>query len=170
MSTTPSPAVEEHPLLWYLIGPSFIYGTIITTAVMVVADDNESDFDVFFVVLASTIIVWIAHTFSELVAGGPRASDVPVPARVVLRHAFEHSLGLLTAAVLPLIFLLLGALGAFDEYIAYYLALAASLLSLGVVGWLSIQRRGYRWPVRLAGALGTMLVGVLVVILKALDK
>ena len=170
MTTTSPSAAPEHPLLWYLIGPSFIYGTIITTAVMVVADDNESDFDVFFVVLASTIIVWIAHTFSELVAGGPRAGGTPVPTRAVLRHAFEHSLGLLTAAVLPLIFLLLGALGAFDEYVAYYLALGASLLSLAVVGWLSVQRRGYGWPLRLAGGLGTVLVGVLVVILKALDK
>ncbi len=170
MTTTPSPVVEEHPLLWYLIGPSFIYGTIITTAVMVVTDENESDFDIFFVVLASTIIVWIAHAFSELVAGGPRASDAPVPPRVVLRHAFEHSLGLVTAGVLPLLFLLLGALGAFDEYIAYYLALGVSLLSLALVGWLSVRRRGYGWPLRLAGALGTTLMGVLVVILKALDK
>ncbi len=170
MTSTSPPVVAEHPLLWYLIGPSFIYGTIITTAVMVVADDNESDFDVFFVVLASTIIVWIAHTFSELVAGGPRAADTPIPAGVVLRHAFEHSLGLLTAAALPLVFLLLGALGAFDEYLAYYLALGASILSLGVVGWLSVRRRGYAWPLRLASALGTMLVGMLVVILKVLDK
>ena len=137
---------------------------------MVVADDNQSDFEVFFVVLASTIIVWIAHIFSELVAGGPRASDTPVPAGAVLQHAFEHSLGLLTAAVLPLFVLLLGALGAFDESVAYYLALGASLLSLGIVGWLSVQRRGYGWLLRLAGGLGTMLVGVLVVILKALDK
>lgn len=170
MTSTAPPPSEEHPLLWYLIAPSFIYGTIITTSVMVVADDNEPDFQVFFVVLASTLIVWIAHVFSELVAGGPHSADAPVATRVVVRNAFEHSLGLLTAAVLPLLVLLLGALGLFDEPVAYYLALGASLLSLAVVGWLSVKRRGYGWPLQLAGAVGTTLTGVLVVILKALTK
>jgi hypothetical protein len=36
---------------------------------MLVADDSQPDLDVFLVVLASVVIVWIAHTFSELVAG-----------------------------------------------------------------------------------------------------
>ena len=161
---------ERHGLLWTLIGPSFIYGTIIVTAVMVVADDTQPDLDVLLVVLASVVIVWIAHTFSELVAGGPRAADAPIPARIVLRHALGHSMGLLTSAALPLLFLLLGAVGLLDEYLAYYLALGVAILSLAIVGWLSVQRRGYRWGWRLAGALATTLAGVLVVILKALEK
>ena len=112
------PAADRHQLLWTLIGPSFIYGTIIVTAVMVVADDTQPDVDVFLVVLASVVIVWIAHTFSELVVGGPRATDSPIPARTVLRHALDGSAGLLTSAALPLFYLLLGALGMLDEYVA----------------------------------------------------
>jgi len=168
MQTHESP--EEHRRLWNLIGPSFIYGTIIVTAVMVVADDSQPDLDVFLVVLASVVIVWIAHTFSELVAGGPRAADARVGARVVLRHALEDSEGLLVSAAIPLLFLLLGAVGVLEEYLAYYFALGAAILSLAVVGWLSVQRRGFRWPWRFAGALATTLAGLLVVILKVLEK
>ncbi|MDP9027106.1 MAG: hypothetical protein M3N46_06050 [Actinomycetota bacterium] len=164
------PAANRHQLLWTLIGPSFIYGTIIVTAVMVVADDTQPDVDVFLVVLASVVIVWIAHTFSELVAGGPRATDVPIPTRTVLRHALDGSAGLLTSATLPLLFLLLGAFGVLEEYLAYYLAIGAAILSLAIVGWLSVQRRGYGWRLRVAGALATTLAGALVVILKALEK
>lgn len=161
---------DTHPLLWTLIGPSFIYGTIIVTAVMVVADDSQPDLDVFLVVLGSVVVVWIAHTFSELVAGGPRAADAPIPTRTVLRHALDNSAGLLASAALPLLFLLLGAIGVLEEYLAYYFALGAAILSLAVVGWLSVRRRGYGWPLRVAGAFATALAGVLVVILKALEK
>ena len=161
---------EKHRRLWNLIGPSFIYGTIIVTAIMVVADDSQPDFDVFLVVLVSTVVVWIAHTFSELVAGGPRATDAPVGTRVVLRHAVDNSAGLLGSAALPLLFLLLGAVGVLEEYLAYYFALAAAILSLAIVGWLSVQRRGFGWPLRLTGALATTLAGLLVIVLKALEK
>ncbi|MEO6532877.1 MAG: hypothetical protein ABIO06_04810 [Pseudolysinimonas sp.] len=157
----------RNPLLWMLIGPSFIYGTIVAVTDMVLADDSEADIQVFLVVLASIVIFWIAHAVSEIVAGGPAGDEAPTPAKVVVRHALEHSVGLLAAAILPMMFLLLGALAVLDEYLAYYLALAASILTLGVVGWLSVQRRGYIWPWRLLGALGSVLLGVLVVILKA---
>lgn len=157
----------RNPVLWMLIGPSFIYGTIIAVTDMVLVDDGQADIDVFLFVLASIVIVWIAHTVSEVVAGGPAGDEAPTPARVVVRHALEHSLGLLTAAILPMLFLLLGALQVLDEYLAYYLALGVAILALGVVGWLSVQRRGYIWPWRLLGALGAVLLGVLVVILKA---
>lgn len=156
----------RNPVLWMLIGPSFIYGTIIAVTDMVLADDSQADIDVFVFVLASIVIVWIAHTVSEVVAGGPAGDEAPTPAGAVVRHALEHSLGLLTAAILPMLFLLLGALQVLDEYLAYYLALGASIVALGVVGWLSVQRRGYIWPWRLLGAVGSVLLGVLVVILK----
>lgn len=170
MTSSESRTAARHDALWNLIGPSFIYGTIIVTAVMVVADDTQSDLDVFLVVLASVVIVWIAHGFSELVAGGPRATDEPIRSRHIVLHALEHSAGLLTSAVLPLLFLLLGALGWIEEYLAYYLALGASLISLAIVGWLSVRRRGYGWPLRLVGALATTFVGSLVILLKAVQK
>jgi hypothetical protein len=158
---------DRRSALWMLVGPSFIYGTIIAVTDMVLADENEADLQVFLFVLASIVIVWIAHTVSEIVAGGPAGDEAPIPAGEVVRHALQHSLGLLTSAVLPMLFLLLGALGALDEYLAYYLALGVAILGLGVVGWISVQRRGYIWPWRVLGAIAAVLLGVLVVILKA---
>jgi hypothetical protein len=153
----------------WLVAPSFIYGTIIVTAVMIVAEDTQSDLDVFLLTLASIAIVWVAHTFSEIVAGGPVASADPVPFGTVLRHALGNSAGLLAAAALPLALLLAGALGV-DENVAYYAALAVSVLSLAVIGWFAVQRRGYIWPLRLLGALSSAVVGLLVVVLKAILK
>jgi hypothetical protein len=153
----------------WLVAPSFIYGTIIVTAVMVVAEDTQSNLDVFLLTLTTIVVVWLAHTFSEMVAGGPAASAEPVPFGTVLRHALSHSAALLAAAVLPLAILLAGALGV-EEYLAYYTALGVSLASLAVVGWLAVQRRGYRWPFRLLGAASSVVLGSLVVTLQAIVK
>ena len=164
-----TPDILRRPRGSWLVGPSFIYGTIIVTAVMIVAEDTQSDLDVFLLTLTSIGIVWVAHTFSEIVAGGPAASAEPVRFGVVLRHALGHSAGLLAAAALPLALLLAGALG-LDENLAYYAALGVSVFSLAVVGWLAVQRRGYRWPLRLLGAVSSAAVGLLVVLLKAILK
>jgi hypothetical protein len=79
-----------------------------------------------------------------------------------------HSSGLLVAAILPLLLLLVGTFGGLTEYIAYYGALGVAVVVLAVLGWLVFAHRGNAWPVRLAGAVGTALLGAIVIALKAL--
>jgi hypothetical protein len=69
--------------------------------------------------------------------------------------------------VLPLICLMIGTLGGFTQQLAYFSALGVGVLSLGLLGWFVFAHRGNAWPIRLAGALGTALLGAIVVALNA---
>jgi hypothetical protein len=152
---------------WVLVRPPVIYGTIIAAAVIVAAD-RDSDFGIFVLTLGTIIMVWVAHVFSEVVAGEHAVSNPPTRFRVVFGHAIAHSAGLLVSAVLPLVFLLLGGLGVLPEQVAYYGSLAVAVLFLAVMGWLTLAHRGNAWPIRLAGAVATALMGGIVVVLKSL--
>jgi hypothetical protein len=154
--------------LWALVRPATIYGTIIVSAVIVAADDNDSDLDVFLLTIASTVLIWLAHLLSEAVAGEHAVTNPPTPLRVVFRYALSSSAGLLFAAVLPLLFLLLGVFDILSESLAYFAALAAAVLSLAVLGWLVFAHRGSAWPIRLVGALATAILGAVVILLKAI--
>ncbi len=162
----PSPASESR--LWFLVRPPTIYGTIIVSAVIVAANDNTTDFEVFELTLGTIVTVWVAHVFSEVVAGEHAVTNPPTPLRTVIRHAMGHASGLLIAAILPLLLLLVGTFGGLTEYIAYYASLGVAVLSLAVLGWLVFAHRGNAWPIRLAGAVGTALLGAIVVFLKSL--
>lgn len=153
---------------WMLVSPQTIYGTIIVSAVIVAADDWKSDLEVFTLTLATIVMVWVAHIFSELVAGAHTKVQPSPNVREVVAHAMVHSVGLLLAAIVPLLILLVGASGLIGDYTAYFVALTAAVVSLAVVGWFTFVRRGSPWPIRIAGAAGTALMAALVIFLKSL--
>ena len=153
---------------WFLVRPPVIYGTVIVSAVIVAAPDNDPDLELVLLTLATIGIVWVAHVFSEIVAGEHTVTSPPTPFRLVLRHAMSHSAGLLIAAVLPIVCLLIGSLGGIAQSAAYYASLGVGVLSLGLLGWFVFAHRGNIWPIRLAGAVGTALLGVGVVALNGL--
>lgn len=154
--------------LWSFVRPTTIYGTIIVAAVIVAADEDDSDLEIFALALATIVMVWVAHVLSEVIAGDHAVTNPPTPFRTVLAHAMVHSSGLLVSAVLPLLFLLVGGLGGFTEHFAYYGSLGAAVVVLAVLGWLVFAHRGNAWPIRVAGAAGTALLGAVVIILKSL--
>jgi hypothetical protein len=163
-----SATVPSESRLWFLVRPPTIYGTIIVSGVIVAADDRDADLEVFALTLATIVMVWVAHVLSEVVAGDHAVTNPPTPYRTVLAHAMVHSVGLLVSAILPLLFLLLGSVGGLTEYFAYYASLAVAVLSLAVLGWFVFAHRGNAWPIRLAGAAGTALMGGIVIALKSL--
>jgi hypothetical protein len=150
-----------------IVTPELIYGTIIVSAVIVVADDDESDLDVFGITLATMLVFWAAHVFAVTVASHGMRNGREVRLREAFRSAVKHSNGLLYAAVIPLLFLIVGALGIIEEYTAYYLSLAVGTVVLAVLGWMAFADRGSKWPMRLLGAAGTAFFGILVILLKA---
>jgi len=158
----------RHALWRAVFSPPFIYSTIIVCAVIIVADEFQSDLELFELTLGTIVTVWIAHVFSETVATGFNVHPRPTPVRELLHNALVHSSGILLAAVLPLVFLLLGALHVLDAEFSYWSSLIISVIALGVVGWMLIARRGSRWPWRLVGAVATAALGILVIALKAL--
>ncbi len=162
----PAPAPESR--WWLLVRPSVIYGTIIVSAVIVAAPDNDPDLELVLLTVVTIAIVWVAHVFSEIVAGEHTVTNPPTPFLVVLSHAMLNGSGLLISAVLPVICLLIGSLGGVTRSVAYYASLGVGVLSLGVLGWFVFAHRGNAWPVRLAGAVGTALLGAGVVVLNGL--
>jgi hypothetical protein len=150
---------------WFLVRPSVIYGTVIVSAVIVAAADDDPDLDLVFLTLGTIAIVWVAHVFSEIIAGEHTVTNPPTPFSLVLRHAMVHGAGLLVAAILPIVCLVLGAFGVLPHAVAYYSSLGVGVLSMGVLGWFVFAHRGNRWPVRLLGAIGTALLGAGVVAL-----
>jgi hypothetical protein len=167
-SRVAKPPAAAESRWWFLVRPPTIYGTIIVSAVIVAANDTDSDFEVFVLTLSTIVMVWVAHVLSEAVAGEHAVTNPPTPLGTVIRHAMVHSSGLLVAAILPLVFLLVGTFGGLTEYIAYYAALGVAVVVLAVLGWLVFAHRGNAWPVRLAGAVGTALLGAIVIFLKSL--
>ncbi|HEX4402210.1 MAG TPA: hypothetical protein VHZ98_12880 [Galbitalea sp.] len=173
MARKPRPAAVQSPQgpegrWWFLVRPQVIYGTIIVSAVIVAADDKDLDLEVIALTFSAIVIVWIAHVFSEIVAGQHTVTNPPTPFRAVLAHAMTHGAGLLISAILPLLTLAIGAVGLLPNHVAYLSALAVGVLSLAVLGWFVFAHRGNAWPIRLAGAVGTGLLGAGVVALNSL--
>jgi hypothetical protein len=149
------------------VRPQVIYGTVIVSAVIVAARDDIPDWELVLLVLGTVAIVWVAHVFSEVVAGEHAVTNPPTPIKIVLRHATAHAVGIPVSAVPPLVFLALGSLGWIPQSVAYFASLAVGILSLAVLGWLVFAHRGNAWPIRLAGAAGTALLGAIVVALNS---
>jgi hypothetical protein len=150
-----------------VVTPELIYGTIISSAVIAVADDDDSDFDVFVVTIVTMLVFWAAHVFAIAVANHGRREGRVIGIREAFRGGAHHSVGLLYASVIPLLFLVLGSIGVLDEDTAYLVALVVGMVLLGVLGWLAFADRGSPWPVRLLGGLGTALFGLVIVAFKA---
>jgi hypothetical protein len=151
-----------------IVTPELIYGTIIVSAVIVVADDDQSDLDVFGITLATMLVFWAAHVFAVTVASHGMRNGREIGLGEAFKSAVSHSHGLLLAAIIPLLFLIVGALGLIEEYTAYYLSLAVGTVVLAVLGWMAFSDRGSGWPMRLLGAVGTAFFGIIVILLKAL--
>jgi hypothetical protein len=145
-----------------------IYGTVLVSAVIAVGWEDETDLDVLLFVLGTVGVFWLAHVYSWVLA---REDDTEPRFRaigVAARDAIRHTVGLLTAMVLPAIFLLLAVVDWVDEYVAYYAALWVGVVVLTVLGYLASARRGSPWYLRVVSALLTASLGLLIIWLSAL--
>jgi hypothetical protein len=149
-----------------LVTPELIYGTIISSAVIAVAEDDDSDFDVFVVTILTMLVFWVAHVFAIAVANHGKRDGRIIGIGQAFRDGVQHSRGLLYASIVPLLFLILGFTGVLDEDTAYVVALLVGTLVLAVLGWMAFAERGSPWPVRVLGCLGTALLGLVIVLFK----
>jgi hypothetical protein len=149
------------------VTPESIYGTILVSALIVIVEDDESDFSLLVTVATSSFVFWIAHVFAATVANHGKRFGKEIPLGEALAHAVRHSAGLLTSAILPVLMLALGAFGVISESLAYDLALAVGVVVLVALGWLAFAERGARWYSCLLGGVVTGLLGLAVILLKA---
>jgi len=138
-----------------------IYGLIVYVVLIAATSDHEDDaFEVFGWSAIALVVFYLAHSFAEALA----AHDVPRIGAAV-RKGFVHSLGMLYAAVLPSIAILIaGACGLRGEQAADW-ALVVGLLVLGYLGYQAMADRGARVWARLVAALLTAFFGFVIMVI-----
>jgi hypothetical protein len=188
--TRPSPAAEPTPLTpaltdglprseprRELFSESAIYGLILVSALLLVSEDlTQGSWDTFVKVLGTVIVFWIAHVFAHIVAqlsAGITGSDRSGKAhslafRHAVRHAFAHSSGLLVAAIVPLVIVFAGVLSIISAEDATTAALWADVVLLGALGVFGAGGWTKNLAFRIVAGLLTALLGVAIIVLKAI--
>lgn len=145
-----------------------VYGVILVSGMIVVSGGHgESSWSVFWTVVITVLVFWLAHVYAGTVAHHGLDHDRVVGLREAFRGALKRSLGLLASALIPSFILLLGATRAIPDPLAVWAALWAGVIVLGVLGFIAFRRRGAPWPMQIVGALVTAAFGVAMIVLKA---
>jgi hypothetical protein len=147
---------------------SAIYGTIVTTAVIVTLseDPGASSGELMEAVAATSAVFCLAHAYSEFLGEFAGRTD-----RTRLRSfgaIVGRELPIVESAVVPLAALALGAFGVLGRNHAVTLALVVALLELLTWGYLAGRRMGVRLPGAVTIGLVNCAFGAAIVFLKAL--
>jgi hypothetical protein len=136
---------------------------VLVTALIAVGWEDDTDFDVLLFVVGTVFVFWLAHIYAAVVAS--RGEHSMGSLRTAIFNGIRHTYGMLVAMLVPAALLALAAIGLVEEYTAYYLALGSGVVILAVIGYGNAARNGGSWRWRLAGAVATTLLGLLVIVL-----
>jgi hypothetical protein len=168
------------------VTPEAVYASVLFAAVVAAASDEEpSPVDNTIVINdvtlhpsesavvllwagLSMVVFWAAHVFAHAVASHGVHDGKPVTVGEATGLAFRRAAGMLYAPLLPSIPLWLGAFGVigYDDAISW--TLNATMIVLGVLGFLAFTARGANWAARIFGGLGTSLLGLVIILINAL--
>jgi len=142
-----------------------IYGLVVFQ-VLVAAESDDPDEPLVLVLLWSVLSFlgfYVAHVFAEVVAR--HGAD---PLGTSIRKGFSHSAGMLYAAILPTLALLVCVLTRTEGDAASDWVLAVGMVVLAFLGYQATAQRGRPIWARLLGGLLTALVGFVVILLEYL--
>ncbi|WEF22267.1 MULTISPECIES: hypothetical protein [Microbacterium] len=150
-----------------------VYGTILVSGLVAVSSAHGETSLVVLVTVAVTVLVfWGAHVYAGTVARvsdrDEREQGETVGVRAAFAASVKHSLGMLSSATVPAVFLLAGTTRAMPDGLANDLALWSGVVILAFLGYVAFLRRGSPLLTRILGALGTASFGLVFVVLKAL--
>jgi drug/metabolite transporter (DMT)-like permease len=146
----------------WLVTPDAVYGLILFSALIGAVDDEDSDtLEVLLVSVASLVIFWGAHVFAGTIAS--HGADTKLGS--AFGRAVSHSSGMLYAAILPTLVLLLGVFHVVSADDAVSIALLVATLVLGVLGYSAFAQRRRHVVIRILGGIGTALFGLLMIVL-----
>ncbi|MBK4348322.1 hypothetical protein [Lacisediminihabitans changchengi] len=152
----------------HLVTADAVYGLILYSALLVVLVDDHDALETFFISSGTIVVFWAAHVYAGTIATHRGPDGEPQSMRSAFRHTISHVSGMLYAAVLPAIIVLLSAFGVLSIENAVDDALDLVVLLLAVLGYFSFAQRGAKIIVRILGAIGTGLFGVLIIILNVI--
>ncbi|MBC9937584.1 MULTISPECIES: hypothetical protein [unclassified Leucobacter] len=170
--TRPLAGARARGLRRDLVSESAIYGLILVSALLIVVSRGEqSSWDTFLKVSGTVVVFWVAHVFAHIVArlssvgsGSGEAGEF----RSALRHALAHSTGLLLAAIVPLAIIFAGVLKLINGDTATWAALWVDVALLGLLGYFGSAGWTKRRSLRIVASAVTALLGVSIMLLKAL--
>lgn len=152
-----------------VLSESAVYGVILVSALIIVTGQHsDTSWDTFLKVLGTVIVFWIAHVFAGVVSNLGMTIDGDKSFGALLLYAVRHSSGLLLGALIPLLIILLGAAGVIEDDTAVWAALWIDAALLGVIGYLAVARMTTKPWARAVGAIVTALLGVAIMVMKAL--
>jgi hypothetical protein len=147
-----------------LVTVDAIYGLILYAALIAAVSDEESHpLEVLFVSVFSLVIFWGAHVYAGTIVNHVGNS----PLHVAIGKAMRHSSGMLVAAILPSVPLVLGAFGVLNDDDSVDYALLIVTVLLAVLGYVALKIRGANIAVRILGGIGSALFGTLIIALNA---
>ena len=152
-----------------LVSADAIYGLILFAALVAVVSTDHSDaWEVFWVSGVSLLVFCAAHVYARTIANHGVSDGRETGLGRAFRHAMLDSSGMIFASVLPAIPLALGIAHVLSDDASVIDSLLVVLVILAVLGYLSFAQRRARIVVRIFGALGTALFGLLIIILNAI--
>ncbi|MGP3536302.1 hypothetical protein ACTU3I_16015 [Microbacterium sp. RD1] len=139
-----------------------IYGLIVFSAFLAISSDHAEDaWDMLDTSAWSLVVFFLAHVFAHtLTDHGARGLG---PATW---HSIQHSAGMLYAAIPSTIVLIIGGIQGAPADDVYEATTWVTLVVLAILGYVAYWRRGAHLVVRLLGALGTAVLGLIIVALE----
>jgi hypothetical protein len=145
-----------------------VYGTILVIAVVAALskDDAATPQAILGGALATSLVFWIVHVYAEMLSR--RTAGDRRPTWPVLRGAAEQEWPLVSAAIAPMVPLLLGWIGVFDRSTSITLSILVGLGGLAGWGYAAGRQMGQSPIKSLVTAAGAVALGAVMVLLKNL--
>lgn len=177
MSDAPSPAVHTDPeprggvRRWFAVrfrSATAIYGLIVFTAFLTIASDGVDEAghlvdagEMLEESVPALLVFYAAHVFAHTLTDHGDRGLWPA-----LRHAVHSSSGMLWSALPSIAILVIGALTGMSGYDVYWYASWTAVIMLTVLGYAAYSRRRAHPLVRIAGAVGTGVLGFVIILLE----
>jgi len=153
---------------------SAVHGVVLISGLLVIVagQPDAAAPDVLVKVVATAAVFWLAHVYSGAVAhlGDHHEEDHPSQIRLgkAVVYSLNHSWGMLSAALVPIVILGLGVVGLLSYEQAIWGTLWVDVAILAVLGFVGVSTWTRSIVPRLVGALATALLGVGLILLKAM--
>jgi hypothetical protein len=152
-----------------LVTADAVYGLILYAALLaVVSGDHGNSLEVFAISAFSLLVFWGAHVYAGTIANHGVRDGQEVRISQAFRESVGHASGMLYAAVLPSIVVLLGAFPFLSYQDSVDDSLVVVLIMLAALGYTSFAQRRSKIVVRIFGAIGTALFGLIMIILNTI--
>lgn len=152
-----------------MLSEASVYGVIVVSALIIVTrGSSDASWDVFWKVLGTVIVFYIAHAFASVVSHLGVDIDGDKSIGRLLLYGLRHASGLLLAALIPLTVLLLGATDVISDDAAIWIVLWLDVAILGVLGFAAVARMTRNPRSRALGGALTALLGIAIMVMKVL--